>query len=367
MTRFAAWGAVVALGCGAPAATVTADAGSAAPGEPQAAADAAPAVDQAVQAADRAADLAPADRLADAPPRPAPANDASAPAPSPAGSPLAGIGTLEHVAGGYQKLDTPAWRPRDGFLVFTDLTRNQHYKLVPPGTVEVYRDGAFRCTSATDGALYCLGPTGLSRTPAGSVAPEPLATAFPDGSPLSLNDAAVSGRGLMYFSNLKAPEPPGVGSLAMLDVARRTVTVLWDARMVPGLSNPNGVALSPDERFLYVGISAYDQRSRSGVYRFPIRDDGTVDVAVGQAAKWLPVTAPDGIAVDVAGNLYVTAGAAVQVYGPDGKRWGRDRDPEGQRHQPDLRRRRHEVALRHDQHRPVPRPGRGRGHAAVRA
>ncbi len=80
--------------------------------------------------------------------------------------------------------------------------------------------------------------------------------------------------------------------------------------VVDDMTAPNGIALSPDETVLYVTDSEDDY-----VRRWDVAPDGTpsnpqklMDTANG----------PDGMAVDVAGHLYVTTQKGVEVYLPDG-------------------------------------------------
>jgi gluconolactonase len=139
------------------------------------------------------------------------------------------------------------------------------------------------------------------------------------GREMSLNDLAVGANGFLYFTTLKDPDK---GRLSVVDVNRKTVTVAFDGEADKGLWNPNGVALSPDGKNLYVGISSYQDRKTSGVYRFPVKADGSLDVATGKKRKWAPVAAPDGIAVDRDGSVYFTAGPVVHVFAADGKAAG---------------------------------------------
>ena len=74
-----------------------------------------------------------------------------------------------------------------------------------------------------------------------------------------------------------------------------------------GLSFPNGLALSADGRFLYAALSTRDQ-----VVRMAIGVDGTLGRPRVFARKLARV--PDGLAFDVAGNLYVTCYASDNVY-----------------------------------------------------
>ena len=78
-----------------------------------------------------------------------------------------------------------------------------------------------------------------------------------------------------------------------------------------GLRNPNGIALSPDERTLYVGSQ------NDPVMAYALAADGTV----GARSEFAGVSGTDGLAVDCAGNVYITAGQ-VQVFDPDGEPLG---------------------------------------------
>ena len=85
------------------------------------------------------------------------------------------------------------------------------------------------------------------------------------------------------------------------------VTLITDA-----LGNPNGIALSPDERTLYVGSAGND------VLAFPV----DADSSVGAPSVFASPGASDGMGIDCAGNLYVAAGTEVRVYSPAGAELG---------------------------------------------
>ena len=70
---------------------------------------------------------------------------------------------------------------------------------------------------------------------------------------------------------------------------------------------PNGCALSPDGRWLYVVLSLMP-----GVARLLIRDDGTLSEP--ERVVELPGTVPDGVAFDVAGNLFISCYAPDTIY-----------------------------------------------------
>ena len=78
-------------------------------------------------------------------------------------------------------------------------------------------------------------------------------------------------------------------------------------RVVDYLPHPNGIALSPDERTLYVGSRSAD------LMAYPVNQDGSV----GAGTVFASPGASDGLALDCAGNLYVTAGG-IKVLDPEG-------------------------------------------------
>ncbi len=88
--------------------------------------------------------------------------------------------------------------------------------------------------------------------------------------------------------------------------------------VITSLPGPNGLAFSPDGRRLYVSetgdqFAAHPERS---VRSFTLADDGSV----GDEAEFA-VVAPgycDGMAVDEAGNLWLSAGDGVHCHAPDG-------------------------------------------------
>jgi gluconolactonase len=95
--------------------------------------------------------------------------------------------------------------------------------------------------------------------------------------------------------------------------------------VVAGMSFPNGILLSPDERTLYVANS---DPARAVVLAFSL-DAGAV-LGAGEvfadmtelARQGLPGL-PDGMAVDKAGNLFATGPGGVHVFTPGGARLGR--------------------------------------------
>ena len=240
-------------------------------------------------------------------------------------------GEVRLIQDGFKKADTPAWLAKGtgkkelSVLLFTDLDYEKLFRLVPPNTVEEIRVGASRGKAGPDKRFYgVLDGQIASWRPAEQ--PEVIAEKAADGREISLNDICVTSRRRIYFTTLKDPEK---GRLSTIDGTTGEITVLFDGEDEPVLSNPNGIAIDPDERFLFVGISNYKSRKHSGVYCFPILPDGSIDLETGKDKPWAAVRAPDGIAVRRNRDVYFTAGGKVEVFDVYGRRRGQIKIPKG--------------------------------------
>jgi gluconolactonase len=93
------------------------------------------------------------------------------------------------------------------------------------------------------------------------------------------------------------------------------------------LSGPNGIAFSPDERYLYV--DNWDL-TRKVLMRYEVNPDGTI--ANGKVfydfTKDPEPVALDGIKVDEQGNVYVSAPGGVWILSSSGKALGHIVPPE---------------------------------------
>ncbi len=250
------------------------------------------------------------------------ATPAKADAPAKAAA-VPAYGPLTLVKDGFKKLDTPTWLPGEKFLLAADVDTGKLFKVVGT-TVTELRDGG-RGKVGPDGKFYGVLDGKLAAWRPGDD-PRVILDTAPGGKELSLNDLAVGANGFLYFTTLKDPEK---GRVTAVDVAKKTAAVVYDAADLGDLANPNGAALSPDGKHLYIGVSNYKDKKKSGIYRFPVTDDGSVDVAAGKGKKWAEVTGPDGIAAAPDGHVYATAGAAVVVLSPEGKKVGEVKIPKG--------------------------------------
>jgi gluconolactonase len=109
-----------------------------------------------------------------------------------------------------------------------------------------------------------------------------------------INDLTFDSRGNLFFTDQ--------GQTGLHDPTGRVFRLGRDGRLDMLLSNvpsPNGIVLSPDERFLFVAATR-----GNCVWRMPLLADGSVSKA-GQFFTSYGPSGPDGLAVDAAGRLLV--------------------------------------------------------------
>jgi gluconolactonase len=247
---------------------------------------------------------------------------------------------LERVAGGFEFTEGPLWSP-DGALLFSSPNTNTIYRLDPDaGEVTVFRTKS-GYAGADIGRYHQPGSNGLAFSPAGLLAicqhgnrrviqvnphgdVTVLADRF-DGRRLnSPNDLVFRSDGTLYFTD------PPFGLPGVFDDPAKELEFSGVFRVRDGavtlitseLAGPNGIALSPDERFLYVGN--WDPE-RKVVMRYGLDAAGE---PAGPGEIFFDMTgapgedAIDGIKVDPAGNLFVCGPGGIWVISPAGERLG---------------------------------------------
>lgn len=147
----------------------------------------------------------------------------------------------------------------------------------------------------------------------------------------SPNDLVYASDGSLFFTdppyglatqqdNDPKKELPFNGVFMMRDAAHKAQgsAPTEPTLLIRDMTRPNGIALSPDEKYLYVANS---DPANPVWMRYPLAKNGSVGAGkVLLSAKGAPgVGGPDGIKVDVKGNLYGSGPGGVWIISPEGK------------------------------------------------
>lgn len=233
------------------------------------------------------------------------------------------------LAEGFKFTEGPVWIRNGSYLLFSDPNSNIIYKYKPngnsPGELSVFRTPSGY--SGADIAEYGqLGSNGLTLDPQGRLTINEhgnhrvtrlekdgsltvLADQYEGKRLNSPNDLVYASDGTLYFTDLPFGLPKffadprkGLPFSGVYSIYKGKLRLLTKE-----LSGPNGIAFSPDEKYLYIGN--WDEK-KAVVMRYEAGPDGTL--ANGQVffdmtnALDKEKNAIDGIKVDRVGNLYVS-------------------------------------------------------------
>jgi gluconolactonase len=225
--------------------------------------------------------------------------------------------TQATVAANVCFLEGPAWHS-SGDLYFSDISGNRILQLSPGGGVSTFRADSGRTNGNTfDGQgrlISCegseFGPGGRRRIVRSNVTTgefEVLTERFEGKRYNAPNDVCVDRQGRIWFT-----DPYYWHDHASLEMGCEAVYCIegTNVRRVvsqPQIGRPNGLAITPDDKTLYV----IDSDSRPGgnrkIWAFDVRGDGTLsaqrlvfDFGRGRGG--------DGMRLDRQGNLWVAAG-----------------------------------------------------------
>jgi gluconolactonase len=247
---------------------------------------------------------------------------------------------LEQVAGGLGFTEGPVWM--GDRLVFADIRNNQILEWASGSGVRVWREPSNYADGLTVDAqrrvIACEGATRRLTRYEDDGSSTVLAERFEGQRINSPNDVICSGRGDIYFSDPfwfggpnsflsryaddhtfdSEPEELGFQGVFLVRARGELTPVARD------FERPNGLALSPDERTLYV-----DDTRRRHIRAFDVQADGalTNDRIFAELIGEEPGV-PDGMKVDSLGNVYCTGPGGIWVINPSGEILGRIRVPE---------------------------------------
>lgn len=219
----------------------------------------------------------------------------------------------ERVATGLQYADGLVWA-REGFLVIADVSKKKIYRLDAgdkPKPTDEDNNGAEGLTYDSQGRLYICEPLMRRLVRLDRKAKlETLADNFEGRKFNAPNDVIVRRDGQIYFTDPAFASAIDTRELDFNGVYRVTPKGEVDA-IAKWKTRPNGIALSPDGKILYVGDS-----DRHAIVAFDLDGRGGAGNPRDVITKIEGV--PNGIRTDVTGRLYVGA-QGLDIYSPAGK------------------------------------------------
>ena len=237
------------------------------------------------------------------------------------------------LQGGFQFTEGPAWDIRNQWLVFSDIPANTKYRYSRAAGVEVYRQPSHFSNGHTidrEGRLVACEHQTRRVTREGKDGVEVLASTYQGKRLNSPNDVIVASDGAIIFSDPHYGLMDGLGGPGEQEQPCRGVYRLPPGASEPTLladdfTTPNGLALSKDERTLYV-----DDTLCSHLRVFEVAEDWTLKN--GRMFFEFPQNVdpgvPDGMRLDVEGNIFCTGPFGVLVFSPAGVVLGRINMPE---------------------------------------
>jgi gluconolactonase len=247
---------------------------------------------------------------------------------------------VEHLATGFNWSEGPVWDPAQGALLFSDVPENRVYRwkdgagitvfLEPSGFTGTEYNGRERgsngLTLDAQGRLTLCqhGDRRVARLAADGKHFETVVDKFEGKRFSSPNDLCWDKAGNLFFTD----PPYGLPADTKQETAFNGVYRLSaDGKLTvidQQLARPNGAALSPDEKTLYVGstdgkepfVKSYVLNADGTVASSKIFFDGSALMKAGRRGGF------DGLRVDAQGNVWTSGPGGILVISPAGKHLG---------------------------------------------
>jgi gluconolactonase len=235
---------------------------------------------------------------------------------------------VQLVKDGYDSVEGPMPQA-DGGVIFTNYRAHRIERIAPDGSASAWWEGAGGANALTTTPNGEVVATLNEIHAIGVVRPGEAARVLVDqyqGRPFNRpNDLVANRRGDIYFTDtvpLTATGPATIPS-ALYELTSRGELLRIDTEV----ARPNGVALNPDERTLYLA-------NTSGEWVFAFTLDGKGHASHKREFAKLALPPPqngvaatggagaDGLAVDEKGRLYAATTVGVQVFSPKGEPLG---------------------------------------------
>jgi sugar lactone lactonase YvrE len=233
---------------------------------------------------------------------------------------------VEKLSDGFKFTEGPVWHP-SGFLLFSDIPANTIYKWTSDGKVSVFRRPVGNSNGNTldrEGRLITAQHnrqlTRIEKNEKVSV----LAERYQGKRLNSPNDVVVKSDGRIYFTDPPYGIKQEQEELGFYGIYR------WQADGTLSLLSkqmlrPNGIAFSPDEKKLYVSDS-----EKLYIRVFDVKADGSLtnSKVFAQLPGPKDKGVPDGMKVDITGNIYCSGSGGVWIFSPTGQLLGKIAVPE---------------------------------------
>lgn len=247
---------------------------------------------------------------------------------------------IEHLGAGFNWSEGPIWVPAQGALLFSDVPENRVYRwkdgegisvfLEPSGFTGTQYNGRERgangLTLDAQGRLVLCqhGDRRVARLAADGKSFETVVDKIEGKRFSSPNDLCYDRAGNLFFTDPPYGLPADTKQETDFHGVYRLGTDGKLTVIARDMTRPNGVALSPDERTLYVGstdggepwLKAYALNADGTVASSRIFFDGSALMKAGRRGGF------DGLKVDASGNVWATGPGGVVIVSPEGKHLG---------------------------------------------
>jgi gluconolactonase len=237
---------------------------------------------------------------------------------------------VEEFASGFEFTEGPAWHG-DGYLLFSDTPANKIWQIFADGRKQVWLDPAGLLHDDVSNLSDMVGSNGLAFDQGGRLLIcqhgehaisrlekngklTVLCNEYEGRSLNSPNDLVVHSNGAIYFTD----PPYGLKDQILNPSRHQRFAGIYrysnDQLLLlnDDLRYPNGICLSPDEKFLYVSSNHPEEPLILKFSLSPAGDMGTESILIEQNA--------DGITTDKRGNLLLCTDKGVLVVSPSGLR-----------------------------------------------
>ena len=253
--------------------------------------------------------------------------------------------TLEIVKDGFGFINGIVWvKDGGGHLLISDIPANVVHRWTPDGKMAAFLEKPDWTRTTGRPAAPRFGANGITLDPQGRVvyaaeADRAVVRLEKDGQRTVLadrydgkrlnspNDLVYRSDGALYFT-----DPSGGNRFADWDLKKELpyqgVFLLKDGKLqlaIQDLERPNGIALSPDEKFLYVNDSV-----KRTILRYEVQRDGSLAgrAVFADMSGGTGTGNPDGMKFDAKGNLYSVGPGGIWVFSPEGRHLGMIVPPE---------------------------------------